>query len=73
MNVIGKRETFRRDFSYIFKSINLQDEIPSKENSQDYNIDDKRKFYRDQLSDKMKMKLYKVYEVDFKMFGYDVE
>ena len=76
-DVIGRIETFREDVQYIVVKNNLQNVLPleksavamnSKKTVSTYSTHD----YLSQLSKAKIDSLYKFYQLDFELFGYDV-
>ena len=78
--VIGQVETFNEDLKYIILKLGLQnilkiEEIEKwKSNKSDYNKDKKKEIskYFSQLTKAKFEELWKIYRLDFEMFGYNV-
>jgi len=78
--VIGQVETFNEDFKYIILKLGLQnilkiEEIETwKNNKSDYKKDKKKEIskYFSQLTKAKFEELWKIYRLDFEMFGYNV-
>ncbi|XP_077990769.1 carbohydrate sulfotransferase 11-like [Glandiceps talaboti] len=74
-DVIGKYETFAKDTDYVMKLINADGVLsfpyyaPHATNS---SSDDVIKQYYNRLTKTEIQKLYKIYEWDFKLFGYEI-
>ena len=79
-DVIGKLETFNEDFKYIILKLGLQNILSIKDiekdskNKSNYKTSEKKKEilkYFSQLTKEKFEELWKIYRVDFEMFGYD--
>lgn len=81
---VGRLETFDEDAEFVFRSSNLTRTIPVAEASSRRNIargraghrdggGDKVRAYFSRLSREQKLGLYKLYQIDFEMFGYSAD
>ena len=82
-NVIGRMETFQEDVQYIIlknklekllpldKALNFQSINSSKRDVNDTTQLTREKFY--QLSNEQIQNLYKIYQLDFELFDYDID
>ena len=76
-DVIGRMETFDEDLRYIVMKKNLHEVLPLEELSLSMNSAKSMstktaKDYFSQISKEQIVKLYKYYNLDFELFGYDV-
>lgn len=73
---IVKSETVERDESWLLTRLGIADVklgrhgVPPGGSLVNANPSDKIKFYMSQLSDQTRRKLFRIYEKDFKLFGY---
>ena len=76
--VIGRKETYEDDVKYILLKQNLTSLIPLESSKKTLhavpkNVTAKKTDYMAQLSKDQIEGLYKMYQIDFEMFGYDVD
>ncbi|XP_033099418.1 carbohydrate sulfotransferase 11-like [Anneissia japonica] len=69
---IGKLETISDDAKYILKSLNVDDKVsyPARANSHPTNSTQEFDNYYGKLDSSILQRLWEIYELDFKLFGY---
>jgi len=77
-DVIGRMSTFNEDVQYIIKKSHLESIIPLSRitkvmHSSNVDMKQKTKLFFAQLTRNKVKELYKMYETDFRMFGYDAK